>query len=70
MNNVKHYSDQELESLLNDIEKRRSKDLPFDLHPISIAKVDDLSKVFFENEYLPAAFAKEVLDANNRSYAE
>ena len=56
------------ERLLN--EKRRSRDLPFDLHPISFAKVDDLSKVIFENEYLPAAFSKEILDANNRSYAE
>jgi len=60
-------NDQE-ERILN--EKRRSGDLPFDLHPISTAKIDDLSKVIFENEYLPAAFAKEILDANNRSYAE
>ena len=56
------------ERLLN--EKRRSKDLPFDLYPVSSAAIDDLSKIIFENEYLPSAFAKEILDANNRSYAE
>ena len=47
-----------------------SNDLPFDLHPIGTSKIDDLSRVIFENEYLPAAFSKEILDANNRSYAE
>ena len=51
-------------------EKRRSRDLPFDLHPISSSTIDDLSRVIFENEYLPFAFAKEVLDANNRTYTE
>jgi ATP-dependent DNA helicase RecG len=56
------------ERILN--EKRRFKDLPFDLHPISSAKIDDLAKLIFENEYLPAAFAKEVLDANKRTYEE
>jgi len=56
------------ERMLN--EKRRSRDLPFDLHPVSSAKVDDLSRVIFEYEYLPAAFAKEVLDENNRTYEE
>jgi ATP-dependent DNA helicase RecG len=56
------------ERILN--EKRRYKDLPFDINPIPRAKIEDLSRVVFENEYLPAAFAKEVLDANNRSYAE
>jgi ATP-dependent DNA helicase RecG len=56
------------ERILN--EKRRSKDTPFDLHPIAGAAVNDLSKLIFENEYLPAAFDKEILDANNRTYEE
>jgi len=56
------------EKLLN--EKRRSKDLPFDLYPINSATIKDLSKLIFENEYLPSAFAKDVLEANNRTYAE
>jgi ATP-dependent DNA helicase RecG len=56
------------ERILN--EKRHSKDLPFDLQPIRSARIDDLVKLIFENEYLSAAFSKEVLDANNRNYEE
>ena len=56
------------ERILN--EKRRSKDLPYDLHPVSNAVINDLSRVIFENEYLPSVFAKEVLDENNRTYEE
>ena len=56
------------ERILN--EKRRSKDLPFDLHPINSANLDDLSRVIFEYEYLPAAFSKEILEENNRTYEE
>ncbi|MDR0402610.1 MAG: putative DNA binding domain-containing protein [Treponema sp.] len=51
-------------------EKRRHKDLPFDIYPVSRASIDDLSQVIFENEYLPGAFARDVLKANNRSYEE
>jgi ATP-dependent DNA helicase RecG len=51
-------------------EKRRHKDLPFDIYPVPRANIDDLSRVIFENEYLPAAFARDVLEANNRSYEE
>lgn len=56
------------ERILN--EKRRYKNLPFDLYPIPSAKITDLSKVIFENEYLPAAFAADVLEANSRTYEE
>lgn len=56
------------ERLLN--EKRRYKNLPFDLYPVPIAKLNDLSQVIFENEYLPSAFAEDVLEANGRSYEE
>jgi ATP-dependent DNA helicase RecG len=52
------------------IDKRQSKNTPFDLHPVYGSKIDDLSRGFFEDEYLPAAFAREILDANNRSYEE
>ncbi|MDR1388426.1 MAG: putative DNA binding domain-containing protein [Treponema sp.] len=51
-------------------ERRRHKDLPFDIYPVSRAKLDDLSRIFFENEYLPAVFSRDVLEANNRSYKE
>ena len=52
------------------IEKRRYKNLPFDLFPIPNAGISDLSKVLFENEYLPQAFSPEILLENNRSYEE
>ncbi|UJP04753.1 MAG: putative DNA binding domain-containing protein [Nitrosomonas sp.] len=56
------------ERMLN--EKRRYKNLPFDMYPVPSAKLSDLSKTIFENEYLPTAFAPDVLEANNRSYEE
>ena len=52
------------------IEKRRFKNLPFDIHPLPSATLKDLARVFFEYEYLPAAFAQDVLAANNRTYEE
>lgn len=51
-------------------EKRRYKNLPFDLYPIPLAKLLDISRIIFENEYLPAAFAADILEANDRSYEE
>ncbi|MCG7865860.1 MAG: putative DNA binding domain-containing protein [Candidatus Thiodiazotropha taylori] len=56
------------ERILN--EKRRYKNLPFDVYPVPSSNITDLSKSIFENEYLPAAFASDVLEANNRSYEE
>lgn len=52
------------------IEKRRCKNIPFDIYPIPSAKITDLSRVIFENEFLPAAFAIDVLESNNRTYEE
>lgn len=56
------------ERILN--ERRRYRNLPFDLHPMPIAELSDLSKLIFESEYLPRAFAEDVLEANGRSYEE
>ena len=56
------------ERILN--EKRRYKNIPFDIYPVPSAKISDLSKSIFENEFLPAAFATDVLETNSRSYAE
>ncbi len=56
------------ERILN--EKRRHKNLPFELYPVPTATIADLSRLVFENEYLPAAFADDVLDENRRSYEE
>jgi ATP-dependent DNA helicase RecG len=52
------------------IEKRRFKNLPFDLYPISLANITDLSRLYFEEEYLPTAFAPDILEANNRTFEE
>jgi ATP-dependent DNA helicase RecG len=41
-----------------------------DLYPVPTAKISDLSKSVFENEYLPAAFAPDILEENNRTYEE
>ncbi len=51
-------------------EKRRHHDLPFDLHPIQHAKLDDLNRRLFEEEYLPGAVAADVLEQNARSYEQ
>jgi ATP-dependent DNA helicase RecG len=56
------------ERILN--EKRRYKDKSFDTHPIIGSSLDDLSRSYFESEYLPQAVARDVLDANGRSYEE
>ena len=56
------------ERILN--ERRRHKNLPFDMYPVPSAKLGDLSRLVFENEYLPAAYAPDVLEANGRSYEE
>ncbi len=56
------------ERILN--EKRRCKNIPFDIYPVPSAKITDLSRTVFELEYLPAAFARDVLAANSRTYEE
>ncbi|WP_419919455.1 RNA-binding domain-containing protein [Candidatus Poriferisocius sp.] len=51
-------------------EKRRSADAPFDVQRVPSAVLSDLDQNYFENEYLPQAFAREVLEANDRSREE
>ncbi len=51
-------------------EKRRYRDIPFDIHPIPSATLSDLNLLQFELEYLPQAFDREVLAANDRSIEE
>ncbi|MDR3302850.1 MAG: ATP-binding protein, partial [Treponema sp.] len=55
----------EEERILND--KRRYHDLPWDLHPYSTATINDLSQVYFEEEFLPKVFAPDILKENNRT---
>lgn len=51
-------------------ERRRYRDLPFDLQSISFATLADLNRGIFEAEYLPGAYSADVLEANHRSYEE
>jgi hypothetical protein len=48
---MERYSDQE-ERILS--EKRQSKNDSFDLRPVYKATINDLSRGFFEDEYLPS----------------
>jgi ATP-dependent DNA helicase RecG len=53
------------ERILN--ERRRHRDRPFDVSPVSGATMADLDLRRYEGEYLPAAFAPDVLEANGRT---
>jgi ATP-dependent DNA helicase RecG len=56
------------ERILN--EKRRHRDLPFDAQPLPSCPIAALDKVVFEQEYLPQAFVRDILEANERSYEQ
>ena len=56
------------ERILN--EKRRYRDIPFDVQPIPSASLNDINLTQFAYEYLPQAFAPEVLEANERTLEE
>lgn len=51
-------------------EKRRGKNLPYDIWPWAPATLDDLDLDLFRKTYLPLALAAEVLDQNRRSDAQ
>jgi len=48
-------------------EKRRSRDLPFDQHPLADATLDELDLDLFRRVYLPSAVPLDVLEQNQRS---
>jgi ATP-dependent DNA helicase RecG len=56
------------ERVLN--EKRRHRDVHFEAYTIAASTIDDLSRVIFEQEYLPNAVAPDVLAANERTYEQ
>jgi ATP-dependent DNA helicase RecG len=56
------------ERILN--ERRRFRDQPFDTHPIAGCPLSELQRSVFEGEYLPQAVARDVLEANARSYEQ
>ncbi|MDB9311803.1 ATP-binding protein [Spirulina sp. CS-785/01] len=48
-------------------EKRRARDLPFDLRPLISASMADLDLDLFQREYLNSALAPDILEQNQRS---
>ena len=56
------------ERVLN--EKRRYRDLPFDVCPLPSCPFGELNRTVFEGEYLPNAFAPDVIEANDRTYEQ
>lgn len=56
------------ERILN--ERRRFRDLPFDVQPVPSSELADLDRMYYETEYLPATVASDVLAANDRSYEQ
>ncbi len=56
------------ERVLN--ERRKFGDAPFDVCPVPGSNLSDLDLTFFGNEYLPQAFARDVLEANDRTPQE
>lgn len=56
------------ERILN--EKRKHRDLPFDVCPLPSTPFEELNRNVFEAEYLPNAFAPDIIQANDRSYEQ
>lgn len=56
------------ERILN--ERRQALDLAFESTSVRGCTLQDLDRVFFEHEFLPQAFAPDVLAANERSYEQ
>ena len=56
------------ERILN--ERRRHRDRPFDVQPVAGATLDEMDRLRFEQEYLPSLVAREVLEANDRTYEQ
>jgi ATP-dependent DNA helicase RecG len=51
-------------------ERRRARDLPWDLRPFPSARLADLDLDLFVREYLPSAVDPSILQENNRSIEE
>lgn len=56
------------EGILN--ERRRYRDIPFDVHPLPSSDLSAISRILFEQEYLPNAVAPDCLADNNRTYQQ
>ena len=49
-------------------EKRRFRDLPADIRPVTSAGLEVLDELLFRRAYLPSAIAGQVLDENERTF--
>lgn len=56
------------ERILN--ERRRFRDLPFDVCPLPSCPLEELNQSVFDGEYVPNAFAPDVVGANDRTYQQ
>lgn len=56
------------ERILN--ERRRHRDRPFDVQGVPDATLAELDRLRYEQEYLPALVARDILAANERSYEQ
>ena len=48
-------------------EKRRSRDLPFDIQSLPSGTLNDLNLTLFQQEYLPSTLPSEILEENQRT---
>jgi ATP-dependent DNA helicase RecG len=48
-------------------EKRRSRDLPFDIQSLPSGTLDDLNLTLFQQEYLPSTLPRDILEENQRT---
>jgi ATP-dependent DNA helicase RecG len=51
-------------------EKRRFRDLPFDVQPVPGCEIEALNSLLFSEEYLPNAIAPDILASNDRTYEQ
>ena len=51
-------------------EKRRYRDLPADIRPVTSATLDVLDELLFRRTYLPSAVSAEVMDQNERGFED
>jgi ATP-dependent DNA helicase RecG len=52
------------------VEKRESRDVPFDIQPVWSATLDDLDLEYFKRVYLPSALAEDIIAENQRSTSQ
>ena len=48
-------------------EKRRARDIPFDIQPVTSATLDDLNEDIFSRVYLPSSLPIDIIEQNHRS---